>query len=406
MKYVRRMLLLLVMFISQAAISAENYILRTPVSALKDLLDCSDQAGATSTLCLYLSTQVGQALANSNVTIGDNEVIVHASPLVTGRDRYIDTGHSCSWTARVSSSHASLSLKDSTSVSLMGDLISSPLMMAGNIDVGVYTQARIKEEFGFRYHTIHCSGLKCKKVTKCAVYATDSWSVAAEDDFARGSVLVGVNLQPKYGETGDGGYYVSVTPLVYVAMSVKGLDPEVTITGKNNLLGAFAYLPAALSTASELQFDWMSFKFQEAAFESAIAGSNDPIKQTYYQLEERGQTFLGELALSGASLLELNTTDQARYLEIFGVTNSDNQGYELWEYIADYFIKKEVKDSAKDTINDEARDLEDKIYKELDRALGLDSNGSRVWIINQEDLQRIDPGWTLPMLMEALSLYF
>jgi len=320
-----------------------NYVVPNDVIPVNQLLKCDEFNWYEKAICEDVAAQISQVLKEQNIIITNNEAIQYISPIASPRK--VDTGHSCSHRAWLRNNNASISLSTDSSLDLDGDLISEPLNLAANLPVSLYLKANFKEEWGYKYYTIKCRGLKCKKKKKCGHLASDHY-YADLDVNTNAKFLISVNMQPRYGRTADGNYFITVKPIATVNFSLDDYNTDFNLHGKNSLLSAYGSILTSVSSASKLFAAWLSG--------SATADIRD---QLYFDI---GYGLVSRLDLS------------------YSRGAFESQGA-LFEKL----VNEEIEKRAPYGIEDVDRRLENKLTNSISSALNLDENGERVWIVDK-----------------------
>lgn len=346
----------------------ENSIEGSRIASPEELLDCNSYSENQAYLCTYLAQQVLNELNDRDIFITNNEILVYASPVVERSQ--LDTGHSCTHRAWVKGSSGYISLSQQSTIHIDGNLVETPFVLMANLPVHANATVNIQEKWGFKYTKISCSGLKCKKKSKCSSIATDNWHATFDANTTAKSAVT-INMQPQFGWLPNGDYFLSIRPIVYVGLSLHDFSPSVKLHNKNHLAPMFGFILTAPSSASRFLENWLKG--------DSTAPARD---QLYFDI---GYSFVSQTELT------LN--------QITGFLGATSDGPGVFSNtLYEHFARKEITKLVKSEESRTRRDLENRLYRHIHESLNLDENGERVWVIHRDDISSVVPNWVIPFV--------
>ncbi|CAN8066296.1 unnamed protein product [Agarophyton chilense] len=295
------------------------------------ILDCTSSDFLKRTLCSAVGTRVNSTLEAAGLKI-DREGALFSYDDQT--QEKIDTGHSCSITAKFTRRMALARFSKDTDLNInIGTNVSEPIVITLKVPVHLEAKANIKQSFG------------AKLFGKCRRVGSDSFTVEASVSTVADTIIA-VTLNPSYSRfPGNGGYAVSIRPVVAVLFDLENTDLDFKIRG----LSYFSRLAAKLFGFTSTLTDGLKDVFKGKGVKKIVQNFEDTA------LFDFGIPLLSHLGHLPKPLQDLF--------------------YGLIEDLGEKEIEKKAKGFSSD--------FENLLNSKIRSAIGTDSNGVRRFVVSR-----------------------
>lgn len=288
--------------------------------------DCAQADASKQQLCRLIRAKVDAELRQANLSIDAGGIL---SNFDSGQHIGIDTGHSCTVTAKITRRRSTTLLGSGASLDFHGDSVSDPLLIAMELPVTLSMHYDLQQEFGSRF------------LGKCHGVGSDSYSASGTIN-TRAQLAVVFTLGPSLRTNADGDLVLTLHPILRVSSNVVDTNVSLQTSGISPISGVATALLGGPSTLLKaltalVKGDSVRAVFSEAG---AITDLVNPVVLTLLSGPLQGPTL--ELA---KTLVEPRATRQAG------------------EYV---------------------QALEQRLTDAITNALKLDRNGDRVFVIRKE----------------------
>lgn len=289
-----------------------------------DVYACSSTNPTRNLICNAVVTYLNEKLEGFGISIDNQGLLYEYSD---PKDINIPTGHSCSTTAAVEHTYASVRFRKGTKLSIRGNILKSPLTVALRLPIDFNSRVNMKQRFGFRFFG------RCKR------YGSDTYSLNGHLSTDT-KMLIVIALLPRISSTTTGSYKVVLEPRVKVAFDFELKEIKYKTSGKSPIATAWTYFMTKI--ASKL-----------GAVDDVVRGRS--IKSTF---------------------------DQMQASSLFRWSN-------IFIHVLDVLRIPQVRDFVKDFLNDAVDDhsgtltrtLQDRIEKSIRQAINTDQNGQKVLFV-------------------------
>jgi hypothetical protein len=197
-----------------------------------EFFECRTGSAEEQLLCRVVRTRINDELAQSNISID-------ASGILFGFDDpthiKIDTGHSCTVTARIEHRRASARLGRGATFDFRGNAISEPVLIGIKLPVTFDVIFNVKQSFGAR-DPFGCHGLGSDHYSANGSLSTDA------------NVAVMFTLAPNLSFNAGGDLVLTIRPMVRVATKLDRTDVNLRVSGVSPVSGVATALLAGPST--------------------------------------------------------------------------------------------------------------------------------------------------------------
>ncbi|WP_437601125.1 hypothetical protein WMF28_06070 [Sorangium sp. So ce590] len=199
------------------------------------IINCDTGPQEVRSLCEMALNRVNSELDARGITIDSNGILFK---LDDPTDRKIDTGHSC--TVRAEQRHASYTalLKSSASLDITGNSLTRPLAIKLSLPVEYSAKIDVNQTFGYRV------------LGSCNKSGSDSYSL-------RGSlattadIVLGLDLNPKFGLRDNGDYAITLEPRVAVATALRNTNLDLRVSGVSPITPVVTFATGFSSTVAK-----------------------------------------------------------------------------------------------------------------------------------------------------------
>jgi hypothetical protein len=207
-----------------------------------DFFECRTGSAEEQLLCRVVRTRINDELAQENISIGSNGILFGFDDPTHIK---IDTGHSCSVTARIERRRASARLGRQASFDFRGNAISEPVLIGIRLPVALDVRFDLKQSFGAR------DPFGCRSLGSDHFSASGSLSTDAR-------IAVMFTLAPSLSTNAGGDLVLTIRPMVRVATKLERTDVNLRVSGVSPVSGVATALLAGPSTLLKgaLLFDY------------------------------------------------------------------------------------------------------------------------------------------------------
>jgi hypothetical protein len=177
-------------------------------------------------------TRINDELAQSNISIDGNGLLFGYDDPTQIK---IDTGHSCTVTARIERRRASARLGRGVSFDFRGNAISEPVLIGIKLPVSFDVIFNVKQSFGVR-DPFGCNGLGSDHYSASGSLSTNA------------NVAVMFTLAPSLTFNAGGDLVLTIRPMVRVATKLERTDIDLRVSGVSPVSGVATALLAGPST--------------------------------------------------------------------------------------------------------------------------------------------------------------
>lgn len=294
------------------------------INPLDKYLNCEQANPIEKKVCIVVQNKVNQILSSSSISFNHGDVLYKYSD---GTNRKINTGHSCTYTAKMTSITANTNLNSGGSVDFKGNSISKPVIFTIRLPINLYTRTNIKAKLGARFFG------KCIRLGTDSFYADANLATTA-------NLGILFSLEPKLERAPNGDYVISIQPIINVSSEVTNTSVNLNFHRVSPLTTVYI---AVVGTTSSL------FK----SFKGVLHG--DSVKDIF-------DTAIIDI---GTGIVLTNS--------IFPIP------------LVDSYIDREVRNAANDRITGASNRFSDslgmRLTQKMNNALNLDSSGRRVFVV-------------------------
>jgi hypothetical protein len=188
-------------------------------SAALDVFDCQSGSFEDQILCSILQAEINEELASRGLSLSQGGLLFnYDNPVATP----INTGHSCSHTARIARSRVSALIGRDVELDFEGDMLDEPLVIALELPVRIDARIDMLERFGARILG------SCKRVGSDSYFASGSLETQAK-------VAVAFELRPLRGMDSNGNIVVTLEPRVRVISALENTAVDFRLSGVSPL---------------------------------------------------------------------------------------------------------------------------------------------------------------------------
>lgn len=197
-----------------------------------EFFECRTGNAEEQLLCRVVRTRINDELAQSNISID-------ANGLLFGYDDpthiKIDTGHSCTVTARIERRRASARLGRGATFDFRGNAISEPVVIGIKLPVSFEASFDVKQSFGVR-DPFGCNGLGSDHYSANGSLSTEA------------NIAAMFTLAPSLTFNAGGDLVLTIRPMVRVATKLERTDIDLRVSGVSPVSGVATALLAGPST--------------------------------------------------------------------------------------------------------------------------------------------------------------
>ncbi|HMJ55822.1 MAG TPA: hypothetical protein VK540_27310 [Polyangiaceae bacterium] len=216
--------------------AAEAQALGTTLGDILDpfleFFECRTGNAEEQLLCRVVRTRINDELAQSNISIDANGILFGYDDPTHIK---IDTGHSCTVTARIERRRASARLGRGATFDFRGNAISEPVAIGIKLPVSFDVIFNVKQSFGVR-DPFGCNGLGSDHYSASGSLSTDA------------NVAIMFTLAPSLSFNAGGDLVLTIRPMVRVATKLERTDVDLRVSGVSPVSGVATALLAGPST--------------------------------------------------------------------------------------------------------------------------------------------------------------
>ncbi|WP_257463537.1 hypothetical protein [Archangium lipolyticum] len=241
------------LFTPEAKAQASGTTLGDILDPFLDFFECRTGSADEQLLCRAVRTRVNDELAQSNLSIDANGILFGYDDPTHIK---VDTGHSCTVTARIERRRASARLGRGATFDFRGNAISEPVLIGIKLPVTLDVRFDLKQSFGAR-DLFGCHGLGSDHYSASGSLNTDA------------RIAVMFTLAPSLSVNAGGDLILTIRPMVRVATKLERTDVNLRVSGVSPVSGVATALLAGPSTllkgALLFDFDKMGELFKNSA---------------------------------------------------------------------------------------------------------------------------------------------
>lgn len=302
-------------------------------------LDCSDLDPRITSVCYEMKKSVDEELEGLDLKISGNDIIYSKNPAYPSRKVH---GH-CSTQLYLRGGHLSVRAKDTSEITVKGNSISEPVILALNLDAKINTRANIKLEYGNMFAFGSCND-----------YASDS-GYALGQATTNVKIISAFYLDPVMLEPTPTHFRFEISPKFKIIPQISSFElSDVSIHGVNELA---ATMIGIVSGYSELVYLDLG-----SSIGNWVLGES--LQKTLTDLGV--EIFSEHLAVPTILLIEQFGGIEDFEGNLLGIDLSTQK--EITRMVARY-------NSSTDGLFNET---ENRINQKINSALNLDSNGKRI----------------------------
>lgn len=315
--------------------------LSVPIKAAQvssDVFQCDSSNSIHRALCKAALQKVNLELEQAGIRIDRNGVLFVYDDAT---DKKIQTGKSCSVTAKQTHQHLEARFKRSARLRLTGNSLTEPFLLRLKLPVTLHGRIDIKQRFGVKVPKISSFMIRMK----CKNYASDSYSLKGSVS-TNAKLGVGFYLKPSLGTVESGDYAIVLQPIVRVVTRLENIDIKLDASGVNPIAAVWSSVVG-----------WRSTLHQVA--DAAVNGRS--IKAV---IDKNAAWDFGSTVVLGIGSLP------APLERII---------WKLLSKAGEFFARKKARGYG--------ADIEDDLNKKVRRALKVGSDGKRVLIIKRKFME-------------------
>ena len=198
-----------------------------------EFFECRTGNAEEQLLCRVVRTRINDELAQANISIDANGILFGYDDPTHIK---IDTGHSCTVTARIERRRASARLGRGATFDFRGNAISEPVLIGIKLPVSFDVIFNLKQSFGVRDPIFGCQGLGSDHYSASGSLSTDA------------NIAVMFTLAPSLTFNAGGDLVLTIRPMVRVATKLERTDVDLRISGVSPVSGVATALLAGPST--------------------------------------------------------------------------------------------------------------------------------------------------------------
>lgn len=300
-----------------------------------DVFSCTSSDETTKAICTVVLDKVNSELEKSRISIQKDGVLFKYKNKTSIP---VDTGHSCTRTAKVTGRYLSAHFLSSASISFSGLSLTEPAALVLNLPVSLQARYDMKQSFGIR---------RPWPFKGCQHLHGDEFKLHGETS-SPAQLVVGFYLSASLGNLSSGDYVVMLRPRAIVMFNLKSTNIDLHISGVNLISGV-------LSTALGLTSS--GFKALEHLYQGEFSEAEKVLKKG--------------LVVNVAIPFILGIGRLPRELEIA-----------VWKALLRFGASKIEKEK-----NGVVESVENKLNAELHKALRVDSSGVRTIVVKKDVLK-------------------
>jgi hypothetical protein len=197
-----------------------------------EFFECRTGNADEQLLCRIVRTRINDELAQSNISIDSNGLLFGYDDPTHIK---IDTGHSCTVTARIERRRATARLGRGATFDFRGNAISEPVLIGIKLPVSFDVIFNIKQSFGFR-DPFGCNGLGSDHYSASGSLSTNA------------NIGVMFTLAPSLTFNSGGDLVLTIRPMVRVATKLENTNVDLRVSGVSPVSGVATALLAGPST--------------------------------------------------------------------------------------------------------------------------------------------------------------
>ncbi|KAK1829736.1 hypothetical protein QBC39DRAFT_262377 [Podospora conica] len=310
--------------------SKPDLVLAQLLDPAMGFLDCSRGDATVKALCSVVTQRAGSMLAGASIRI-DAAGLLFTYDNAT--DIKVDTGHSCSVTANIKNTRAEARLSSQTWLDFSGNplSVSDPGLFLAELPVELAARIDIQQRFGQRL------------LGKCHKLGTDSFKVSGGvKTTAKVAVLFSFGPAPVRVDA-QGNWVFTIRPITKVAAQLGKTDIDFNVSG---------------------------YSFVSGIVTAALGGTSSALKAVTHLLK-------------GDSLSRAWSDVKRMVLDV-AVGSVLSIPFDLLDNLVETLAQAYIDEKKGKLVTEYSGEMEKKLREMLAKALGLDANGERTFVIKKE----------------------